>query len=371
MSEKPIRQVVEETDINYSNILGKLKTIWKYLIRKWWVLLIALMLGGGTGWLIQYLYGVSYTANCTFTIQGQSASSSLLNSALSLASSIGISAKPGTGSYDNNYFANLMKSRRILKQTLLEDGMINGKKDLMINHFIHVTELDDDWKDDKRLSGFKFKHNQFAGLTRLEDSVLTLLYNSILENYLSVTYDESSPFNQAKFTTPDYSFSSNMMQKLLKNTSNHYINEMFKLNNDNMRIAEKRVDSLANAIRELDVKVASLKDNVNNVIKQSGFVALNAAIRDQGLLSIQYSSAVNNFELAKVTMTTDTPILEVIDDPQFSTEVSFIPIVIAIAGGALGFFFVALIGLVAWNFIGKTIENENKATSNTSEPLIN
>lgn len=367
MSEKPIRQVVEETDINYGNILGKAKTIWKYLIRKWWVLLIALVLGGGLGWLIQYMYGVNYTANCTFTIQGQSASSSLLNSALSLASSIGISAKPGTGSYDNNYFANLMKSRRILKQTLLEDGMINGKKDLMINHFIHITELDDDWKDDRRLSGFKFKHNQFSALTRLEDSVLTLLYNSILDKYLTVTYDESSPFNVAKFTTPDYAFSSEIMQKLLDRTSSHYINEMYRLNNENLLIAGRRVDSIANAIRELDAKVAALKDNSNNVIKQSGLVSLNAAIRDQGLLNIQYSSAVNNFELAKVTLTTDTPILEVIDDPKFSTEVSLIPIVIAIAGGALSFFFIALIGLIAWNFVSKTIEKEKKEIAITTE----
>ena len=89
--------------------IGKIKTIWKFLIRKWWVFIIALILGGGVGWLIHYEYGIKYTANCSFSVQGQSASSSLLNSALSLASSIGISAKPGTGSYDNNFFANLMK----------------------------------------------------------------------------------------------------------------------------------------------------------------------------------------------------------------------------------------------------------------------
>lgn len=360
MSEKKLNQFAEETEISYSNIFIKIKATFRFLLSKWWILCIALVVGSIIGWTIHYLYGVKYTSNCSFTIQGQSASSSLLNSALSLASSIGISAKPGTGSYDNNFFANLMKSRRILKHTLLEDGMIDGKKDIMINHFIKVTGINDDWEGDKRLDGFKFKHNEIHALTRLEDSVLTLLYNKILDEYLTVTYDESSPFNQAKFTTPNYSFSNIFMQKLLKNTSNYYINDMYSLNNANLRIAERRVDSLANAIRSLDVKVASLKDNSNNVVKQKGLVELNSAIRDQGLLSIQYSSAVNNYELAKVTLTTDTPILEVIDDPQFSTEVSLIPIVIAIAGGAIGFFFLALIGLMAWNFVGKSMANEQQ-----------
>ncbi len=363
MTEKPVNQFEEETEISYSNILTKTKDTLKFLLKKWWILSIAIVLGGLVGWTVHYLYGVKYTSNCSFTIQGQSASSSLLNSALSLASSIGITAKPGTGSYDNNFFANLMKSRRILKQTLLEDGKIDGKKDFMINHFIHVAEFDQDWKGDNRLDGFKFKHNQIHALNRLEDSVLTLLYNKIIDEYLTVTYDESSPFNQAKFTTTNYAFSNSFLQKLLKNTSDYYINDMYSLNNTNLKIAERRVDSLANAIRNLDVKVASLKDNSNNVVKQKGLVELNSAIRDQGLLSIQYSSAVNNYELAKVTLTTDTPILEVIDEPQFSTEVSLIPIVIAIAGGAIGFFFLALVGLIAWSFVSKTISNEKKAVT--------
>lgn len=86
---------------------------------------------GVFGYLVSVMYGVSYSSNCAFTVQGQSASSSLLNSALSLASTLGISGKPGSGSYDNTFFANLIKSRRIIKESLLKEEVIDGKKKIV------------------------------------------------------------------------------------------------------------------------------------------------------------------------------------------------------------------------------------------------
>ena len=358
MSEQHQNTAAEESEISYGDIILKLKSIVRFLIKKWWVLLLAGLIGSSIGWFVQYWYGINYTANCTFTVQGQSASSSLLNSALSLASSIGITAKPGTGSYDNNFFAHLMKSRRILKETLLEQGKIDGKNDLMVNHFIKFNKLDEDWDGDYRLDKFKFKNTSILKLNRLEDSVMTLIFNNINDNYLTVNYDESSPFNQAKFTSPNYHFSTRFLQKLLFNTSNYYHTEMSKLNSNNLAIAGKRVDSIANAIRNLDSKVASLKDKSNNVIKQGGLLELNAAIRDQSLLSIQYSSAVNNYELAKVTIAADSPILEIIDTPDMSTEVVLIPLVLAIITGAITCIFIALVVLILSKFVSNTLENE-------------
>ena len=356
MQKTELKNTGEEVDISFNKILQSIKINAKYLLRKWWILTIAFVIGGGLGWGYCFLKGTTYTANCTFTVQGQSASSSLLSSALSLASSLGISSKSGgPSSYDNNFFANLMKSRRIVKETLLQEDTIFKKKDILVNHYINIYELDEDWEG-LSYEGFRFKNESLKKLTRLEDSILTTIYDLIIDENLSVDFNVDNPFNSAKFVSSNYELSKHFLKKLLNNTSSYYLREMYSLNTNNFSLAEKRVDSLANAIRDLDVKVARLKDNSNNMVRQSGYVDLNAAIRDQSLLNIQYSSAVNNFEIAKVSLLSQTPILDIIDDPNFSTDTN-VPMVIlvSIASGIFVFFLIA-IGLIVFRFIKSTAE---------------
>ncbi|GDX51672.1 hypothetical protein LBMAG27_07190 [Bacteroidota bacterium] len=369
MNKQPINMNNEEAEISFKNIFSSLKNNFRYILRKWWILLLSIIIGGVFGYLVSVMYGVSYSSNCAFTVQGQSASSSLLNSALSLASTLGISGKPGSGSYDNTFFANLIKSRRIIKESLLKEEVIDGKKRLLANHYINFFKLNEKWEGDKRLNRFNFKNNSFNKLTRLEDSVLSLVYNMILDNNFIVTASTDAPFNNAKFVSPNLNFSKTMMKNLIENTNSYYMTEMYYMNNKSLLIAERRVDSLANAIKQLDGYVAKLKDNTNNVVKQSGFLELNDAIRNQGLLNIQYSSAVSNFELAKVTLMTATPVLEIIDDPLFSTEVILIDPLGAIIVGAIVLFILTILFLIVLKIIKSSIEKEieiEKAATNSS-----
>ncbi len=363
MENNAIKNQNQDTEISFSKIISRLKLTWKLFLRKWWILLIASLLGAGTGWFYCYWKGTTYVANCSYTVQGQSASSSLLSSALSLASSLGISTKGGgPSSYDNNFFANLMESRKIVKESLLEKESVDGKKDQFANFYIKMYGYEDDWKGDKRLDGFKFKHTTLTTITRFEDSVLNFIYDKVISDNFLVKFDDSEPFNTANFTSKSFDFSSKIMKHILDNTSSHYLKEMYVLNDNNLRLAQKRLDSIANAIRLLDQKVAKLKDNSSSTIRQSGLVDLNAAIRDQNLLTVQYSSAVNNFELAKVSLMTQSPVLDIIDDPLFSTDTNTPRIILIICVGAFLFFIITAGFLMVSNFVKESVKLEKKTT---------
>ena len=351
-----------EEEIELGSIIQNIKGTFKYVIRRWYVLLIAAIISGGLGAAISIYTGKSYVSTCTFGVQVQNSSTALISSALSLASSLGIGSKSSGGgaSFDNNFFATIMTSRRIVKETMLHSMVFQGKKDLMVNHYINVMELRDDWEDVPRLKNFKFVHTDFADLTVLEDSMLSVLNDMMLDKNLAVTYDEASPLNTATFTSKDREFSKNCMSSFLESTEGYYMKDVYKLNLTNLDLARYRVDSIGNAMKALDVKVASLKDNTNSVIKQKGFIDLNAAIRDQSLLNIQYSSAVNNYELAKVTLLSNTPILQVVDDPQFSTQVSFIPLILAVIIAVILGLFLTGGYLVLAALLSKSISAENK-----------
>ncbi len=362
MSEQIIHK--DETEIDFVAIGDRIKKSFFYLLRRWWIILIAVVIGGILGLALSKWYGTKYVANAAFTVQGQSQTSAVLNSALSLASSLGLGSKSSGGDYDNNFFASLIQSRRVLKESLLEKDVVNGNKATLAEHYIRIYGMDKTiLGNESFLSDFSFKHFTLNSLTAAEDSVLTIVYNKIINKNLVVNYDDSKPFNAVTLTTYSRDLSKNLMKHLINNTSRYYMENIYELNNSNLKIAEFRLDSLSNALKEMDNKVAAMKDNANNIIKQSGLVALNAAIRDQGLLNIQYSSAVNNYELAKVALITNIPILNVIDAPSFSTEVKFIPMIIAIiVGGFLAGLFVGGFLWMRFLIVGKTRNMKAPAT---------
>ncbi len=327
-------------EINLPAIYQGIKKSIRYTLSKWYFILAFILIGALCGGLISYLYGINYVATSSYTVQSQQ-SSSLLNSALSLASSLGISSKTGTSSYDNNYFANLMRSKRIVKEVLLSNSTVNGKEDLLANHFYYASKFKKKWSDDELLKDFKFKHQSINKLSPIEDSVLSLYYDMILDKHLSIVYDPNIPFNQVKVSSISRDFSVAFNKLLLKKISDYYTNTITSYNLINIEIARYRVDSLSNAVKEIDNRVAKLKDASVNIIKQEAMISLNDALRNQSLLNIQYSAAVSNYELAKANMVSSAPILQIIDEPEYSVDVLSISFKLALLIGSLFSFIVS------------------------------
>ncbi|MEP7128760.1 MAG: hypothetical protein ABI729_07830, partial [Chitinophagales bacterium] len=203
---------------------------------------------------------------------------------------------------------------------------------------------------------FKFVPKPLEQMSRLEDSVLNVIYQSIIDNNLTMEYDESSPFNTATFLTRNFDYSMNMMKLMVDKSAKYFIEDVYELNRKNLGIADSRVDSLGRALKSLDYRVASMQDVTNNLIRQKGKVGVISSTRDRDLLNQQYSAAVNNVELAKVTILTTAPILQIIDDPVFSTTASFVSKVTAfIIGGIIGIFLGSIFTLIA-----RTVSESNR-----------
>ncbi|MCS6917811.1 MAG: hypothetical protein RMK52_04980 [Chitinophagales bacterium] len=320
-----------DEEINISAFFSNLRSAFFFVLRRWYVLLLFVGILCGLTLLYAWWYGKKYVAHAAFAVEGQATSSSLLSSALSLANALGIqTAQSKNNTYTNNFFAELMISRKVVKEALLRKAAINGKEDVLANHYADIAKLrtggllTKGWNANPRLRDFSFQPKPLSQLTPLEDSLLEVVYQTLLDKNLEVVFDESSPFNTATFTSRNADLSRFLLKAILEKTSGYYMENVYELNAKNFRVAEMRVDSLGRELRKLDARVAILRDQANNMIRQQGLIALNDAQREQNLLSTQYAAAVNNLELAKVTILTTAPILQVIDNPQYSLEVSYI-----------------------------------------------
>jgi hypothetical protein len=363
----------DDEEIHLGPLWTNVKQTFIYILRRWYILLLWIGIFCGLSLLYAWWYGTKYIATTTFALQGQTATSGLLASSLSLANALGLegSTTKGGGGFDNHFFANLIQSRRVVKESLMQDGVVDGKKDLMANHYITLYRwrtgslLHKGWNKDPVLKDFKFVPKPINDLNRLEDSILNVIYESIIENNLTMEYDESSPFNTATFMTRNYDYSMKMMNILLENCSGYFMQDVYHLNRKNLGVADLRVDSLGRALKSLDYRVANLQDITNNLIRQKGTLGITSAARDRDLLSQQYSAAVNNVELAKVTLLTTAPILQIIDDPRFSTEVSFVSKTVAlIVGIFLGIFLGSIFVLIS-----RTVKESNRKIKERQQRL--
>lgn len=353
----------EDEEIQIGPLWTNIKQTTRYVISKWYVLLIFIAAISVLSMVYVWWYGTKYIATTSFAVEGETASSGLLSSSLSLANQLGLQGSAAKNqTYNNNFFATLIQSRRVIKGSLMEEAVMDGKKDLLANHYINLYHwrtgslIHKGWNKIPRLKDLYFHEKPLEQLTPLEDSVMNVIFESIIENNLIVTYDATTPFNVATFNTRSRDFSMWMMKNMVDKAATYYMDNVYSLNKKNFNVADYRADSLAKTLKGLDYRVANLRDISNNVIRQKGMLDVNAATRDQGLLVTQYSAAVNNLELAKVTLLTTAPILQVIDDPVFSTEVSFVRWYIALIVAVLLGIFIGIIFLV----ISRAVKTSNE-----------
>ncbi len=343
---------VHQNEIDFRLIGRFIRSYFRYIIKNWKVLIIAIILGAALGRFIAWFFGVKYSSTVTYSIQNTTASNAL-TSALSLASSFGIGSKT-SGAFDANYFSELSKSKIIIKETLLREGYVNGQKNLMANHLYYCSKFHKKWDNpNDPLYQFSFKHNKLSELTRLEDSVLTVYYDFILDKYLTLGTAENNAFNRITFISPNKDYAKEFLKNQINQVQQHYQHSVENINSFNYDIASKRVDSLAEAIRIADTKVARLRDNSANSVKQLGLVDLNNAIREQSLLNIQYSAAVNNYEATKTALLATAPVIQIIDHPEYTIEVKYFDPIFSSIIGSILFLFAAL-GLL---FLMKLLSN--------------
>src|SRR5437868_2050203 len=129
----------EDEEIQLGPLWTNIKQMFRYVLKKWWVLLIWIIIFSGIAMGYVIWYGKKYISTATFAVEGESPSSGLLSSSLSIANQLGLQGSAAKNStYNNNFFATLIQSRRVIKESLMQEATMDGKKDLLANHYINL-----------------------------------------------------------------------------------------------------------------------------------------------------------------------------------------------------------------------------------------
>ena len=306
-------------EISLREIILKLKKLWKYLLSKWIVILIAGVFGGGLGLAYAYSQKPIYKAELTFALE-EDGSGGGLGGALGLASQFGFDfGGSGGGAFSGDNLLQFMKSRSMVEKTLLTPVDIQGKTQTLAEFYIDLNKLRTGWDKKLELKNVHFLPGENRStFTRQQDSLLGEFYNKLLKENLSVNkVDKKLSIISVKVNSINELFSKHFTEVLVEEVSDFYVETKIKRSVQNLYILQRQTDSVRRALNSAITGVASAVDANPNANPARQVLRAPSQRRQ---VDVQANQAilielVKNLEISKVSVRKETPLIQIIDKP--------------------------------------------------------
>lgn len=312
-------------DIKLTEIVFQLEKLIKIVLRKWKLLMVVGFVGGVLGFVYASFQSPSYISKLSFMLNDKE--SGIPSSLSSLAGLAGLSG--GGASTNDDRIVFMSTSRNILSKALLEKEIINGKNDILINHYIEINQMKDGFSNDTALNGFeKFVNEVPEKLTYQENKVMDLVLKGFNDNNMITVsakkktglVTQSSGIVIMEFKSSSEEFSKYFLENLYNQLSTYYINKSVERQTYNYNIIQRRADSIQDELLQAENSGASFVDQNQNIVRMSRRIEGERLRKKTEILNLMYGEVLKNLEIAKFTLENQTPSLIVIDTPTLPLE---------------------------------------------------
>ena len=159
-----------------------------------------------------------------------------------------------------------------------------------------------------------------GSFTRQQDSLITAVHQNIIQNFLSVAkIDRKLSIIKVEVKSTNENFSKYFAEALVDQVSQFYVETKTMKASQNVRILQHKVDSVRQKLNSAISGVASSNDMNPNANPSKMILR---APSQQRQVDVQANTAiltqlVTNLEISKVTLSKETPLIQVIDQPVF------------------------------------------------------
>ncbi len=250
-----------------------------------------------------------YNAVISFIVEGQSEGSNL--SALSgMANMIGIDmGGSATSSFNQQNIIELLKSRKIIERTLNNTCKIEGKSDLLLNHYIRINNLITD------SSTINLSSNYY------NDSITSIVWFRIIDRDMEILFqnDEANILNLS-FESLNAELAKNFTEIVIDEMSEMYIDYQTEKSRNTLNNLYNRSDSIFKDLRTSERNFAKVKDNNMRVMTASGRLEELQYMREVEILQAVYLELRKNIELSHMSVLNETPLIQIVDKPVLPLE---------------------------------------------------
>ena len=317
---------MQEDEISLKELILKMQEWARYLLSKWYILLIAGLIGGGLGLLYALNKKPTYTATTTFVLE--SGEKGGLSQYAGMAAMVGIDIGGNAGGlFQGDNILELYRSRTMLEKTLLT-RTDTSLDELLIERYIAFNELRDTWKEEPTLLSLDFKQDpeSLDVLTRrLRDSLITDFANTINRDILKVDKpDKKTSIIKVDVVSQDEVFSKGFNEALVRHVNEFYVQTKTGKSLKNINVLQHKVDSVRAVMSGAIYAAANVMDATPNLNPTRQ--VQRTAPTQQAQFSAETNKAilgqlVQNLEVSKMNLLQEQPLIQVVDQPVYPLTV--------------------------------------------------
>lgn len=307
-------------EISLKELILKLQELWRYLWSKKLTIIAAGVVGALLGLGYAYSKKAIYTATTTFVLESGEKGGGLGQYA-GVASMMGIDLGAGGGDmFQGDNILDFYKSRKMIEKTLFSP-VDDISKQPLIEKYIEINKLRDSWSKNESLKTLQFKVGEFelGGRSRLRDSVIGSIVQTIVKNYLSVDRpDKKLSKIQVDVKSNDEVFSKRFNEELVQNVNDFYIQTKTKKSLGNVAILQRKTDSVRAVMNGAIFNAAAVSDatpNINPTRQAQRVAPIQKAQASAETNKAILSSLIQNLEMSKMTLMKEAPLLQIVDGP--------------------------------------------------------
>ncbi len=281
----------------------------------------------------------SFVAKLSFMLNDQGGSAGASSQALMMLNKeFGIGGMGGGSAPSEKKLVELLRTKIITRTTLFKTATINNTDDLFINHFQKIFN-----------TPIKDSLNKFENFTSNTIDENDRKLNTILNNIIAKVggminvQPSSSGIITVTMSSTDEEFIKEFLEEHMNSLSEFYINRSTQKLQENFGKMNEKLDSIKTQLRSKEEQLASMKDKNTLSIKAEDHVSESKLMRDVALLGGMYAETVKNTELTKYNITSQAPLLQIIDTPTYPLTVVYISTNKYVKLGAIGGFLVGII----------------------------
>ncbi|MVT07433.1 GumC domain-containing protein [Chitinophaga tropicalis] len=337
--------ISQKEEISLKDLILTIQGWWKYLLSKWLIVVIMGLVGAGLGILYSVTQKPKYVGELTFVME--ESKSNPLGSYAGLASQFGLDlgGAGGIGVFSGDNIMEFLRSRLMVEKTLLSGVTVNGKTESLADLYIATYNLRDQWKKDAGTASISFAYNKDrAEFSRVQDSILNILYTLIIKKNLTVTKpDKKLSFLSVNITSENEVFSKIFAERLVKEALDFYISTKTRRSKQNVDVLQAKADSIERLLNRKTYSAAAQQDLNQNPVRNMATVGAEVVSRDKMILQTVYGEVLKNLELSKLTMAQETPVIQIVDTPIYPLKRErFGKLKGIVSGGFLGGFLCAI-----------------------------
>lgn len=222
---------------------------------------------------------------------------------------------PG-GIFEGESLVKLFKTRYMVERTLLQPMYVHGDSVLMVNYLYPYTK----WGKRGAYTDMSFSQDR-STFTPIQDSLLLEVAQLVNAEILDV-YKPDKKLSLVYVTTVHENkyFAQAFTEALVQNTTSYFLESITAKARVNLEVLQNQRDSAESALKQAISMNALAQDNAINSVFQRAQVDKYATFVDLEIANALFIEITKNLTLAEIGLRKQTPLIQVVEKPNFPLE---------------------------------------------------